>query len=397
LSFSQLQDIQSSRNNDDLHAKVVQKRLSIMNGRKLLTREQFVEYVFDRDRGCCVNCGNAGIDAHHIIDRKLFNDGGYYGDNGALLCSPCHKLAETTELSVETILKKTGIEKPFYPAHLSYDEKIDKWGNVVLPNGNRMAGEMFENEEVQKALAAGQKLDLFTNLRKYPRTYHFPWSHGIQSDDKKLRNTTGMRGRRIIGTIKLDGENTSLYSDHMHARSLDSKHNFTRDEVKAFWSSIRHDIPERWRICGENMWAVHSIEYDNLAHVFYGFSVWDDKNVALAWDEGRDNTLEWFSLLGIQPVEVVYDGIFDEGAMQRIADEVIASGQEGMVFRVADAIPYREFPEVVGKTVRENHVQTDNHWLHGEIKRNGFVARGEDAPRLFIPKNLQTEGTQARP
>nr|WP_250808163.1 RNA ligase family protein [Neorhizobium tomejilense] len=352
-------------------------------GRILLTRDQFREAVFKRDRGCCVNCGEPGVDAHHIIDRKLFNDGGYYLDNGALVCNPCHILAETTELSVETILSKAGIDAPVYPGHIPLTEKIDKWGNQVLPNGSRMRGEMFDNEEAQKALARGGKLDLFTDLRKYPRTYHFGWSDGVQSDDKMLRSTTSMQGRRIIGTLKMDGENTTLYRDHMHARSLDSKHNFTRDEVKAFWSMIQNDIPERWRVCGENMWAVHSIEYERLAHVFYGFSVWNDRNVALPWDEGQDNTMEWFDLLGIQPVEVVYDGIFDEAAMRRIAREVMDAGHEGMVFRVADAIPYRDFPELAGKAVREGHVQTDQHWLHSAIRRNGFVKPGDSAPALF--------------
>lgn len=361
-------------------------------GRVLLTRDQFRDGVFKRDRNCCVNCGEPGVDAHHIIDRKLFNDGGYYLDNGALVCAECHILAETTELEVETLLAKAGIAKPVYPAHLPAAEKIDKWGNPVLADGTRLRGEMFDNEEVQKALALGGKLELFTGkpYRKYPRTFHFGWSSGVQSDDKMLRSTSAMQGRRMIGTIKMDGENTSLYADHMHARSLDSKHNYSRDEVKAFWSSIRHEIPEYWRICGENMWGVHSIEYQDLAHVFFGFSVWDDKNVALPWDEGKDNTLDWFELLGIQPVEKVYDGVFDDAAMRRIANEVISHGHEGVVFRVADAIPYREFSESVGKCVREGHVQTDQHWMHGDIKRNGFVRPGEEAPFLIPSLALPT-------
>ena len=352
-------------------------------GRVLLTRDEFREGVFRRDGGRCVNCGEPGVVAHHIIDRDLFNDGGYYLDNGALLCSPCHLLAETTELPVEVILEKAGIARPLYPAHIPAEDRIDKWGNQILPNGQRMRGEMFENENVQRALALGKVLDRFTDLRKYPRTYHFGWSEGVQSDDKRLRSTSAMQGRRMIGTIKMDGENTTLYRDHIHARSLDSKHHRSRDEVKAFWSGIAHEIPERWRICGENMFAVHSIEYERLAHVFYGFSVWDHRNVALAWDEGQDSTLEWFELLGIQPVEKVYDGVFDDGAMRRIAEDVMSAGHEGVVFRIADEIPYRDFPSVVGKAVRQGHVQTSDHWMHGEIRRNGFVKPGESAPPLF--------------
>jgi hypothetical protein len=189
-----------------------------------------------------------------------------------------------------------------------------------------------------------------------------------------------MAGRRMVGTIKMDGENTTLYRDHIHARSLDSKHHPSRDEVKAFWSAVAHDIPDHWRFCGENMFARHSIGYEDLRHVFYGFSVWDHRNVALAWDEGADNTLEWFDLLGIQPVETVYDGVFDDAAMRRIAREVLDLGHEGVVFRVADPIPYREFAESAAKFVRADHVTTEDHWMHGEIVRNGILPY--DAPRL---------------
>lgn len=347
---------------------------------ELLTRERFREAVFARDGKRCVNCGADGQDAHHIYERRLFSDGGYYLGNGAMLCGPCHVRAETTELSVEEICRKAGIESPVRPPHIPKDETIDKWGNQILPSGQRIRGEMFDEEQVQKALGRAGLLDVFTDLRKYPRTYHYPWSRGVQSDDKVIRSTRAMRGRRMIGTIKMDGENTTFYRDHFHARSLDSKHHRSRDEVKAFWRSVAHDIPERWRVCGENLYAVHSIEYDDLAHVFYGFSVWNDRDVALAWDEGNDNTLEWFELLGIHPVEVVYDGVFDEEAMERVGREVVDMGQEGVVFRVADPIPYRDFSGCVAKVVREGHVQTDDHWMHGEIRRNGFAsARGRSA------------------
>lgn len=344
------------------------------DGRKLLTRDEFREAVFARDHGLCVNCSAPGVDAHHIIERRLFVDGGYYLDNGALLCAECHLKSETTELSVEEILSKAGITRGVRPGHIPDDEKIDKWGNQILPDGTRMRGEMFHEEQVQKILARGGFLDLFSTRFKYPRTFHLPWSPSVASDDKVMRSTASMQGRRVIGTIKMDGENTTFYRDHFHARSIDGRHHPSRDSVKAFWNSIAYDIPEDWRICGENLFAVHSIEYNDLAHVFYGFSVWNERNIALPWDEGADNTLEWFDLLGIHPVEKVYDGIYDEAEMRRVAGDVIDGGHEGVVFRVADAIPYSEFSSLAAKVVREHHVKSDHHWMHAEIKRNGLSA-----------------------
>ena len=62
----------------------------------LLTREEFKKQVFKQTCGkCCVpGCNDDAIDAHHIIDRKLWNDGGYYLSNGASLCSKHHLEAE---------------------------------------------------------------------------------------------------------------------------------------------------------------------------------------------------------------------------------------------------------------------------------------------------------------
>ena len=71
---------------------------------------------------------------------------------------------------------------------------------------------------------------------KYTRTYHAPWSLGVQSDDKMLKSMNHFIGEEVFVWEKLDGENTSLYSKNsggiLHARSIDSRHNETRDWVK---------------------------------------------------------------------------------------------------------------------------------------------------------------------
>ena len=62
----------------------------------LLSREEFKKQVFARTNGkCCVpGCNCDAVDAHHIMDRKLYRDGGYYIVNGAALCSKHHLEAE---------------------------------------------------------------------------------------------------------------------------------------------------------------------------------------------------------------------------------------------------------------------------------------------------------------
>jgi hypothetical protein len=168
----------------------------------------------------------------------------------------------------------------------------------------------------------------------------------------------------------MDGENTTMYSDLIHARSIDSLNHPSRNWVKQFWGQIRYDIPVGWRICGENLFAKHSIFYSDLPSYFLGFSVWDSYNECLSWDE----TQTWFNLLGINSIPVMYDGIFDEEKIRELFYTTNWKQQEGYVIRIADQFRYRDFRTCVGKYVRKNHVQTVKHWMHGQpMIRNELI------------------------
>ena len=262
----------------------------------------------------------------------------------------------------EDVREAAGITRIVVPEHMYADERYDKWGNVLLASGQRTRGELFFDESVQKVLAEGGVLDLFTSRVKFPRTHHVPWSPGVHSDDRVLGSLRAFEGRRVVVTRKMDGENTTLYRDYTHARSVDSRTHPSRSWVKQFWSSFAHDIPRDWRVCGENLFARHSLAYKGLASFFLGFSVWNERNVCLSWDE----TLEWFELLGVTPVPVLYDGIFERKAVEALWDKDDASSHEGYVMRVADAFTLSEYRTHVGKFVREGHVQTAKHWMRGQ-------------------------------
>lgn len=173
----------------------------------LLTRDAFREGVFARDQHKCVVCGQPAVDAHHIIERRLFSDSGYYLNNGASVCAEHHMMCEMTTISVEQIREYARITKPVIPQHLYEDTVYDKWGNVVMDNGRRLRGELFEDESVQKVLKQGQVLDLFDQHVKYPRTYHLPWSPGMHDDDRMMPDVGAFNGKRVVVMEKLDGEN----------------------------------------------------------------------------------------------------------------------------------------------------------------------------------------------
>lgn len=333
----------------------------------LLTRDQFKIQVFNRDEHKCVVCKQTSVDAHHILERCLWTDGGYYLDNGVSLCSQHHLEAEKTSITCETLRELAGITTVILPDHFYHDEHYDKWGNICLPSGAKIKGELFRNENVQRALRQAGQLSSFLPYIKYPRTYHFPWSKNLKNDDRMHSGVDFFDGKEVVGTIKLDGENTSMYSNYVHARSVDSSHHLSRSFVKQIHAAIAHDIPEGWRLCGENMYAKHSIHYRHLAAYFYLFSIWDEFNVALSWDD----TLEWAQILGLNIVPVFYRGQWDrEKIHAAYEDYETEDDKEGYVVRIADAIPYKDFRHSFGKFVRKNHVQTSEFWMTQPVVPN---------------------------
>lgn len=333
------------------------------------TRDEFRCGVFQRDDSQCVICSEAGQDAHHLIERRLWDDGGYHLDNGVTLCGQHHILAEQTLLSVEELREAAGITKVVLPAHLYRDHRYDKWGNVILANGQRARGELFDDESVQKALA--QTLHLFTPYIKYPRTYHLPWSPGCTADDRVLTDTSFFEGKEVVVTVKMDGENTTMYSDHIHARSIDSANHPSRNWVKGYHAKVAYQIPSGWRVCGENLFAAHSIRYSSLPSYFLAFSIWDEFNRCLSWDD----TLEWCELLELQSVPVLYRGVWSEEEVRKLATSEYSGNEcEGYVVRVANSFSYGDFRKAMAKYVRAGHVKTSHHWRFAAIRQNHLTS-----------------------
>lgn len=332
----------------------------------LLSRDNFRNSVFERDGHLCVICKAPAVDAHHILERRLFSDGGYYLDNGASLCQTHHIEAEQTTLSCEDIRAACGIERIIIPEHLYRDYDYDKWGNIILKNGTRLKGDLFYDESVQKILKQGNVLDLFSPYVKYPRTYHLPWST-LGKDDRKQKGGE-LDGKTVVGTLKLDGENTTMYKDYIHARSLDSDSHPTRNWVKGLWAQISYLLDDNMRLCGENLYAVHTMRYEDLKSYFYMFSMWTDLT-CLSWKE----TQEYATILGLHTVPVFYEGIFDEEKI-KAAFEPYKTSHEGYVIRNVEEFSYGSFRNNVGKFVRPEFKQALNsshgHWISKKIEVN---------------------------
>ncbi|MEU6779443.1 RNA ligase family protein [Nonomuraea angiospora] len=234
----------------------------------------------------------------------------------------------------------------------------------------------------------------------YPRTPHLPWSPGATPDDVRAGDLSGLRGREVVVTEKLDGENTTLYADGMHARSLDSAHHPSRAWVKGLQGRIGGRIPAGWRVCGENLYARHSIAYHGLDSWFYGFSVWDGDR-CLGWDR----TVAFLRGLGIPVPPVLWRGVFDERALRGLRLDLDLDRQEGYVVRAAEGFGRAEFAGRVAKWVRPRHVRTDTHWMHATVVPNALgpaaalwsVRSGADPDVSALLAAVNLPGTEGAP
>lgn len=213
-------------------------------------------------------------------------------------------------------------------------------------------------------------------LMKYPRTPHLPWSEGLQDDDRRIESLDLLRKGDVVVTHKLDGENTTLMRDGLHARSLTYADHPSRSWIKALHARIRHEIPDGLRVHGENVYARHSIAYHDLPSFFLVFGIshvglsHELQNVFFSWAE----TLVWCELLGLTPVPTLYGGAWDEARIKACYTGTSPFGeQEGYVVRLARPIRFDDFGLSVAKFVRANHVQTDEHWMRQPVIPNQLL------------------------
>ena len=211
--------------------------------------------------------------------------------------------------------------------------------------------------------------------KKYGRTYHYPFSPGTTSDDRINHNywEDVRQLSQLVHTEKLDGENNCLSRYGVFARShaAPTVSAWTQN-IRARWASIQHDLGDL-EIFGENVFAIHSIEYKKLDHHFYVFAV-RQLDMWLSWEEVKF----YASLFDFPTVPEL--GVVSPDDQQQFGDEVLLlanagsdldswdtitqepCSREGIVSRNIGAFGVSDFEHHVLKYVRKGHVKTDEHW-----------------------------------
>lgn len=209
------------------------------------------------------------------------------------------------------------------------------------------------------------------NYFKYPRTFHLPYSETITDDDKRLKSDDHFyEMTEVVVSEKMDGQNQTIYSNgYYHARSIDGYEKSWDKWLKQYIQKWCYLIPSGWRVCGECLFAKHSINYHfpNDGYLFQMFSIYNENNICLSWEQ----TWMWCELLGLKEVPIIYVGKYDKDKIMKKFNEYKMKQNhevEGFVIRNIDEFKYEDFSKNVGKYVRANHVKTDEHWTKSWVK-----------------------------
>jgi hypothetical protein len=219
-------------------------------------------------------------------------------------------------------------------------------------------------------------------MAKYPRTFHLPNSPGGTNDDKRLPDWECFRGKILMATEKIDGSNVCMTPSDLFARS----HSGPPTHESFDWLKAKYNRDLKWRIndlrakhgnveifC-EYAYAVHSIEYDVLPSYLFVIGA-RMSDYWLSWGDTADVATG----LGLPTVPVIAwpPTLMNSASGDKLAPIIekyaAISGRygtkEGVVIRNYYGFEDKDFSKNVGKYVRANHVQTDEHWTNQQIQK----------------------------
>lgn len=163
---------------------------------------------------------------------------------------------------------------------------------------------------------------------KYPRTPHLFGSKGTE-DDKHLGEVESRRflaDESLIVEEKIDGTNVGIHftpagemvlqcRGHLITAGMHPQYDLFKQ-----WAAVKRNILENRLqdsliLFGEWVYARHSVHYRKLPHYFFEFDIYD-KHEAVFLRLGR--RLEILDGTAIETVPVVYQGVLDRSALERL-------------------------------------------------------------------------------
>lgn len=228
--------------------------------------------------------------------------------------------------------------------------------------------------------------------KKYSRTLHYPFSPGTTSDDR-INNQYWQdiqQIKQIVHTEKLDGENNCLskYSVFARSHAAPTESAWTK-KLREHWTQIKNQLGDL-EIFGENLYAIHSIEYQRLSNHFYVFAI-RENDYWLSWEEVKFYAalLDFPTVPELGIVNAPFDPkVFEENIFGFVAEPSVFGSldvlenkpcvKEGIVSRNTASFHVDDFSKNVFKYVRKGHVKTDEHWTRNWKKAPLVWEKGGD-------------------
>jgi hypothetical protein len=341
-------------------------------------RDNIREVVFTRDSNKCVVpwCQHKPDDAHHLIERKLWDEsgenGGYILNNLVSVCEPHHKLCENNTILPQTLREWVGIQDVVLPKTFDKTKQYDKWGKELkLPNRDSI---------------------------KYPHTPYLPFSPNADEkdvDESGYMETPNLLNKPLAITLKMDGSNVVMTNNHIAARNGYDATHVSFDMVKQIHAQVKSHIPEGLMVFGEWLYAKHSIHYIDGLTLKHPFQIFGAYNCTTHMWSGLADVIRLCDTItvgsGTDQISVV-DGVPDynnldalknnktfttekdlRSTLIRLGNKAVSMGHEGIVVRNAYAFHHGRWNQNIAKFVRSNHVQTDEHWSQQPVIRNQFL------------------------
>lgn len=213
-------------------------------------------------------------------------------------------------------------------------------------------------------------------MKKYPRTYHFSFSPEVHSDDKVIdfEYEDKILNSEIVITLKMDGGNCCIKEEGVFARTHAMP---TICETFNYIKNVHYYgkldlLNKNYWYFGENMFAIHSIQYNELEDYFYVFNIYDKENdIWLSWEDVKKEAKR----CNFNVVKEIFVGKLNPKEIKKLLENSLkltffGGFAEGFVIRTVDSFTTEEFEQKVCKYVRKGHVKTDEHWSTNWKKQN---------------------------
>lgn len=304
----------------------------------MLASQLFEKQVFERDKKTCVvpGCEQPAIDAHHIMERRLFADDpilwGYHIDNGASVCEKHHLAAEAGHIPPQALRHWLGITDKIYPKYLDAGRIYDKWGN-----------EIKSAEPIPS---------------RSPRTLSFNFSLGHEYADGYIQ-TKELLNKPLAFTLKKDGYGVTFGNDFWKpAVSVAPDHPVFAPFAERY-AAIKNKVPGGVQVFGVWLFAQRSIRYAGslaLKDFLEVFAVYDRSQQLFL---SQEEMSLFCKQCGLHAVETLARGEFAKEyhlvqTVMSLGEEVIGKGHEGLVVKSCYPFHFTQFDLNAAKHTRED-------------------------------------------